>query len=297
MNHTTYDETTFAATFEHRMQGAPGERLHYVIGGQGTPMLLVPGWPQTWYAWRKTMVALAEHYTVVAVDPPGLGDSDKPYGGYDTDSVARRLHELTQALGWERFDFVGHDVGVWIGYAYASLFPQQVRRLALLDATVPGFAPAQMYAFESTRISKNWHFYFLAQPDLPEALISGREHTFLSWLFHAKGAGSGWLEPQALAEYVRCYSAPGGWRAAAAYYRALFESMAQNHEHARTRLKMPVLAMGGEAALGSMMESMACEVADNVTGAIAPCGHYIPEEAHDFVVEHLLGFLEWGERS
>ncbi len=292
MNHTTCDETAFAAIFEHRMQGAAGERLHYVIGGQGTPILLVPGWPQTWYAWRKTMLTLAEHHTVVAVDPPGLGDSDKPYGGYDTNSVAMRLHELTQALGWERFDFVGQDVGVWIGYAYASLFPQQVRRLALLDATVPGLAPAQMYAFEPERISKNWHFFFLAQPDLPEALISGREHAFLSWLFHAKSARSGWLEPQALAEYVRCYSAPGGWRAAASYYRALFDSMAQNHAHARKRLAMPVLAMGGEAALGGMMESMMKQVADNVTGLIAPCGHYIPEEAPDFVVEHLLEFLK-----
>jgi len=292
MDDTTHDEAAFASIFEHRMQGAAGERLHCVIGGQGTPMLLVPGWPQTWYAWRKTMLALAEHYTVVAVDPPGLGDSDKPYGGYDTDSVARRLHELTQALGWERFDFVGHDVGVWIGYAYTSLFPQQVRRVALLDATVPGLAPAQMYAFEPERISKSWHFFFLAQADLPEALISGREHAFLSWLFHAKSANSGWLEPRALAEYVRCYSAPGAWRAAANYYRALFDSMAQNHVHARKRLEMPVLAMGGEAALGSMMESMMRQVADNVTGVIAPCGHYIPEEAPDFVVGHLLEFLE-----
>ncbi|OLU25550.1 hypothetical protein BVH03_18090 [Pseudomonas sp. PA15(2017)] len=292
MNDTTHDEAAFASIFEHRMQGAAGERLHYVIGGRGTPILLVPGWPQTWYAWRKTMLALAKHYTVVAVDPPGLGDSDKPYGGYETDSVARRLHELTQALGWERFDFVGHDVGVWIGYAYTSLFSQQVRRLALLDATVPGLAPAQIYAFEPERISKNWHFFFLAQADLPEALISGREHAFLSWLFHAKSANSDWLEPQALAEYVRCYSAPGAWRAAASYYRALFDSMAQNHMHARKRLEMPVLAMGGEAALGGMMESMMRQVADNVTGVIAPCGHYIPEEAPDFVVGHLLEFLK-----
>lgn len=288
---TSTEDAAFASTFEHRMQGSPGERLHYVIGGQGAPILLVPGWPQTWYAWRKTMLALAEHYTVVAVDPPGLGDSDKPQGGYDTNSVARRLHGLTQALGWKRFDFVGHDVGVWIGYAYASLFREQVRKLALLDATIPGIAPPQVYAFEPQRISKNWHFFFFAQPDLPEALISGRERTFLSWLFHAKGANVGWLEPQALAEYERSYTAPGGWRAGASYYRALFESMEQNREHARQRLELPVLAMGGESALGAMMESMMIEVADDVTGVIAPCGHYIPEEAPYFVVERLIAFL------
>ncbi|MFJ1298687.1 alpha/beta fold hydrolase [Pseudomonadota bacterium AL_CKDN230030165-1A_HGKHYDSX7] len=277
--------------FEHRMQGEPGQRLHYVIGGQGEPLLLVPGWPQTWYAWRKTMRALARHYTVVAIDPPGLGDSDRPPGGYDTDAVAERLHAFTRSLGWDRFHYVGHDVGVWIGYAYASRYGRYLDKLALIDATIPGIAPKEAYAFEPQRISKNWHFYFFAMPDLAEALLTGREREFLGWLFQSKSAGVQWIEPHALDEYARCYGGLGGWRAGASYYRALFQDMEQNQAHARERLTMPVLAMGGEAALGGMMETMLRRVADNVTGVIAPCGHYVPEEAPEFLVAQLRAFL------
>lgn len=285
------DEASFNAVFEHRMQGVLGDRLHYVIGGQGDPVLLVPGWPQTWFAWRKTMLALAERYTVVAVDPPGLGDSDKPYDGYDTDAVATRLHELTRSLGWDRFHFVGHDVGVWIGYPYANLFPNQIAKLVLIDATVPGIVPKEAYAFEEKRISKNWHFFFNAMPDLPEALVAGRERAFLSWLFHSKSSRPQAISLRALDEYVRCYSALGGWRAGCNYYRALFQDMDQNRTHARKRLAMPVLAMGGETALGALMGEMLSTVAVDVTPAIAPCGHYVPEEAPAYLVEQLKAFL------
>lgn len=292
MTHDTdHWDASFDARFEHRMQGAAGDRLHYVIGGQGAPVLLVPGWPQTWYAWRKTMLALADQYTVVAVDPPGLGDSDKPYGGYDTDAVARRLHALTRALGWDSFHFVGHDVGVWIGYPYASLFPEQVAKLVLIDATIPGIVPKEAYAFEEKRISKNWHFFFNAMPDLPEALVAGRERAFLSWLFHSKSSNVQAIDAHAMDEYVRCYSALGGWRAGCNYYRALFQDMEQNRQHAQQRLRMPVLAMGGESALGGLMGEMLSTVADDVTGAIAPCGHYVPEEAPGYLVERLKTFL------
>jgi len=285
------DDAAFNAAFEHRMQGAPGRRLHYVIGGRGDPVLLVPGWPQTWYAWRKTMLTLAERYTVVAVDPPGLGDSDKPYGGYDTDAVAVRLHELTRSLGWDRFHFVGHDVGVWIGFPYASLFPEQVAKLALIDATIPGIVPKEAYAFEEKRISKNWHFFFNAMPDLPEALVVGREREFLSWLYHSKSSRPQAISPSALDEYVRCYSGLGGWRAGCDYYRALFLDMEQNRKHATARLAMPVLAMGGETALGSLMGEMLSSVADDVRSVVAPCGHYVPEEAPGYLVEQLSAFL------
>jgi len=286
------EEAKFDKTFQHRMQGAPGRRLHFVIGGQGDPVLLVPGWPQSWYAWRKVMLALAQRYTVVAVDPPGLGDSDKPLEGYDTEAVAARLHELTCSLGWETFHFVGHDIGVWIGYPYASIYREHVRKLVLIDATVPGIVPAEAYAFEAERIAKNWHFFFNALPDLPEALVTGRERQFLSWLFHSKSAIPNAIGPAALDEYVRCYSAVGAWRAGVSYYRALFLDMAQNRVHACKRLTLPILAIGGDAGLGKMMEQMMCEVANDVVGVVVPgCGHYIPEEAPEFLSERLAAFL------
>lgn len=285
-------DAAIAQMFEHRIQGAYGKRLHYVIGGQGDPVLLVAGWPQTWYAWRKLMPALARQYTVVAVDLPGLGDSDKPVDGYDTRSVAARLHELIETLGWGRFHYVGHDIGCWVGYPYAATYRDRVRKLALLDSTLPGVVSNEMYAFAPERIVKNWHFFFNALPDLPEALLTGREREFLAWLFHSKARNPAAIEPAALDEYVRCYSASGGWRAATGYYRALFDSMEQNREHMAQRLTAPVLAVGGESGMGAMMEMMMRSVADDVTGLIVPeCGHYVPEEAPAYLLEHLCAFL------
>ena len=285
-------DDAFARLFQHRVQGSHGKRLHYVIGGQGDPILLVPGWPQSWYAWRRVMPKLTSRYTVVAVDPPGLGDSDKPADGYDTGAISARLRELTDSLGWGQFHFVGHDVGCWIGYPFAATYPASVRKLVMIDATVPGIVPSEAYAFAPDRIGKNWHFFFNALPDLPEALVVGRERAFLSWLFQSKTSNPAAIPSTAVNEYVRCYSAPGAWRCGVAYYRALFQDMDQNREHAKTKLQTPVLAIGGEFGLGGMMEQMMRSVATDVTGVIVPdCGHYVPEEAPDFLSERLHVFL------
>jgi pimeloyl-ACP methyl ester carboxylesterase len=290
---TARDPEINGETFTHRMVGSYGHRLHCVIGGSGDPVLLVPGWPQTWYAWRRVMPLLARRFSVVAVDPPGLGESDKPIEGYDTGSVAARLKELTTALGWDRFHFVGHDIGCWIGYPFAATFPEAVRRLVLIDATVPGVVSSDAYAFAPERINRNWHFFFNALPDLPEALVVGRERAFLSWLFQSKSANPAAIDNAALDEYVRCYSAPGAWRAGVAYYRALFEDIAQNRAHASKRIKTPILAIGGDAGLGEMMEQMMRTVADNVTGrVIRNCGHYVPEEVPELLSEILFEFLK-----
>jgi pimeloyl-ACP methyl ester carboxylesterase len=287
------DEDQFSRTFSHRVFGPQGHRLHYVIGGAGEPILLVPGWPQSWYAWRRVMPLLAKRFTVVAVDPPGLGDSDKPVEGYDTDSVAARLKELTEALSWDRFYFVGHDIGCWIGYPFAVNFPEAVLKLVLIDAAVPGVVPSNAYAFEPERIHRNWHFFFNALPDLPEALIVGRERAFLSWLFQSKTANPATIDSVALDEYVRCYSAPGAWRAGMAYYRAIFTSIEQNRAHALKRIETPVLAIGGDRGLGDMMRQTMETVAKNVTGrVIENCGHYVPEEAPERLNDILSDFLK-----
>jgi pimeloyl-ACP methyl ester carboxylesterase len=278
--------------FEHGVEGPNGRRLHYVIGGAGDPVLLVAGWPQTWYAWRKVIPALAQRYRVVAIDPPGMGDSDRPTDGYDTDAVAARLRVLVDSLGWERFHLVVHDIGCWIAYPFVAAYPAVVRKLVMIDAAVPGIIPSEAYAFAPERIHRNWHFAFNALPDLPEALITGRERAFLSWLFHAKTANPAAIEPDALDEYIRCFAVPGGQRGGLGYYRAIFDDIRQNREHARRRLAMPVLAIGGSAGLGELMEQMMRSVADDVTGVVFEnCGHYVPEEAPAALTERLLAFL------
>jgi microsomal epoxide hydrolase len=230
---------------------------------------------------------------VVAVDPPGMGDSDRPPDGYDTGAVADRMRDLVDALGWQRFHLVVHDIGCWIGYPFAARQDGRVRKLVMVDAAVPGIIPSDAYAFQPERIHKNWHFAFNALPDLPETLIAGREREFLSWLFHAKTRNPAAIEPAALDEYVRCYAAPGGQRGGLGYYRAIFDDIQQNRAHATgKKLAMPVLAVGGADGLGVLMEQMMRNVADDVTGVVVPeCGHYIPEEAPAFLAERVLAFL------
>lgn len=267
-----------------------GVRLHYVTAGQGNPVVLLPGWPQTWYAWRHVLPILAQHYQVLALDLRGMGDSDKPEQGYDTATVAADLFALTQELGWSKFRLVGHDVGAWVAYAYAASYPDTVPQLVLLDAAIPGVTSPE--AFQLMPDSKTWQFVFHAVPDLPEQLIEGRERLYLSWFFQAKSVNKEAIQAADLDEYVRCYAAPGAMRAGFAYYRAVFEDIAQNQIHAQTHLNMPVLALGGEKATGTRLFQTIAKVASTVEGGmISNCGHYIPEECPDALCDRLLDFF------
>jgi pimeloyl-ACP methyl ester carboxylesterase len=201
-------------------------RLHFVEGGDGAPILLLPGWPQSWYAWRYVMPLLAsDGRRVIALDPRGMGDSDRPASGYDMRTVAAEIHGFVEALGLAAspaFDVVGHDVGTWIGYAYAADWPSDVRRLALFDAGLPGVSPPPAAGIPSADLNlRTWHFAFNRLDDLPELLLAGREREFLTWLFRAKAVRHWAITAIDLEEYVRVNAAPGASRAALSYYRAI----------------------------------------------------------------------------
>jgi pimeloyl-ACP methyl ester carboxylesterase len=287
-----FDPVTFGQRFTHRTALARGIKIHYVEGGSGAPVLLVPGWPQSWYAWRHVMPLLADNYRVIAIDPPGLGDSERP-AAYDTATIATYVDALLDALLIDRVDFIGHDIGAWIGYAYAARYPAKVRRLALVDAAIPGIAPAEAFALTPERINKTWHFSFNALPDLPEALVAGRERMYLAWLFQSRAADKAAIDDAAIDEYTRVYAAPGAMRSGFAYYRAIFKSIAQNKATAATRLAMPVLAAGGAQWLGPVMEVMVAPVARDLrVEIIAASGHFVPEEAPQALARSVRKFLD-----
>ncbi len=168
-------DTAFWQTFHHGVVKVDGIRLHYVEGGSGRPLLLIPGWPESWYAWRRVMPALAASgRRVIALDPPGLGDSDHPETGYDLKTVAADVHGFVTALELTKagaIDVVGHDVGTWIGYAYASTYPGDIRRLALFDAALPGVTPLPAGIPDYATAVKSWHFVFNRLDALPEILV------------------------------------------------------------------------------------------------------------------------------
>ncbi|VWD60400.1 alpha/beta fold hydrolase [Burkholderia contaminans] len=280
-----------AQRFDHQYVRIDGQRIHCVTAGAGTPVLLIPGWPQTWYAWRHVMQALAARgFMAVAVDPPGTGYSDRPDVGSDTGRTAATLHRVMVQLGFDVYQVAGHDVGMWVAYALASDHPEAVTSLALTEAVIPGLAPAPSIFAPPEENIFLWHFMFNQLADLPETLIAGRERAYLEFMFNR---WSFRRDCVAVDVYIDAYSAPGGLRGGFAYYRAIPETIRQNQARAQRKLTMPVLAIGAEHATGDAPLVTMRDNATDLQGAVVPdCGHFIMEEAPDAFVGHLLPFLE-----
>ncbi len=263
-----------------------GVELHYVRAGEGPPLLLLHGWPQTWYEWREVIPPLAEEYTVIAPDLRGMGDSGKPREGYDKRTVADDTRELVHELGFEEVAVVGHDWGMPTAYAYAARYREEVQALGVMEAMLPGVR-------EDDKLGMLWHVRFHQVRDLPERLVSGNEETYLKWFYREGAYDPSAIDREALQEYVRSYSAPGGLRGGFEYYRAYEEDAEHNREHTEEDLEMPVLALGGEASFRSMPVEDMEAVATDVDGEVVErAGHWIPEERPDYLVERLRGFLD-----
>jgi pimeloyl-ACP methyl ester carboxylesterase len=263
-------------TFSHRMASVNGIQMHYVIGGQGDPVVLLHGWPETWYAWRYVMPALAQNYTVIAPDLRGLGDSSKPPTGYDGKTVAEDIHQLVTQLGFNTIFLVGHDIGAWVAYPYAAEHPTEVEKLVVMEVPPPGFFPPRPLP---------WWLYFHQTPNVPEALVEGKEMEYLSWFYQNLAYNPSAITQEDINEYVSRYSAPGGMRAGFEYYRAFPEDAIQNQNYSQTMLTMPVLALGAGyvPAFGGISNPTAVlamqQLAENVQGIIVPnSGHFIAEE-------------------
>jgi pimeloyl-ACP methyl ester carboxylesterase len=278
-------------TFSHNTASVNGIQLHYVIGGQGDPVVLLHGWPETWYAWHRVMPALAKNYTVIAPDLRGLGDSSKPVTGYDGKTLAEDIHQLVTQLGFKTISLVGHDIGTQVAYSYAAAHPTEVKRLAVMELTIPGFVPAGRMPL--------WWVIFHQTPDVPEALVQGKEMEYLSWHFHNLAYNPAAITQEAINEYVSRYSSPGGMHAGFEHYRAFPQDAIQNQNYSKTKLTMPVLALGGgyiptfggNITMPTVIYGMNI-LAQNVTGITVPnSGHYIQEEQPDVVVKQLNNFF------
>jgi pimeloyl-ACP methyl ester carboxylesterase len=283
------------AGFEHGFATAKGLRYHYVAGGANAErtVVLIAGFPESWYAWRKVMPLLGSRFRVVAIDLPGQGDSDRPIDGYDTQTVAQRVHDLVSHLGLKRYSLAAHDVGAWVAFPYAHLFGEEVEALALMDAGIPGITLPDMLPSSSDRSWKTWHFSFHAVPDLPEILLAGRERAYLEWFFWSKTANPACYGEEEIAEYLRTYCAPGGVRSGLAFYRAAALSVEQNRALSRDRkLAMPVLGLSADQGSIPDMSAALRPFANEVRGeTIAHCGHFQPEEQPEAVADALARFF------
>ncbi|PRX50445.1 pimeloyl-ACP methyl ester carboxylesterase [Prauserella shujinwangii] len=276
------------------MKTVNGIRMHYRIAGDGPPLVLLHGWPQTGYCWRKLIEPLAREHTVVVPDLRGYGLSDKPRTGYDKRTMAADVAELVSTLGFERAGVVGHDRGGRVAHRWALDRPRQVERLAVLDI----LPTREMWRRLDAELGRGyWHWLFHLQPDLPERLAGQDVEGYLGYFFERWTYQRAGLEPEAVAEYVRAFSAPGALRAGFDDYRASFPDDAEHDEAdfaAGRRLAMPVLALWGEQGLLGTLPALDIwrEYAHDVTGAAIPeCGHFLPEERPEAVLSRLRAFL------
>jgi pimeloyl-ACP methyl ester carboxylesterase len=271
----------------------PSLRLHYVTAGVGErTIVLLHGFPQTWWEWRCVIPTLADSgFRVVAPDYRGAGHSQRTPGGYDKRTMATDLHRLLrQHLQVDGpIILVGHDIGLMIAYSYAQSYRNDVSHLVIMDAPLPGTD-----VFDRLRSNPRlWHFAFHNAIDVAEMLVAGRERQYLQTFFNVRNFDPSVID---LETYVSAYSAPGAMRAGFELYRA-FEQDADDNREALQRngkLTIPVLAIGGAISnSGSLLEEMMREVADNVTAVRIPStAHWIAEEDPRALTSALLEFVQ-----
>jgi pimeloyl-ACP methyl ester carboxylesterase len=271
-----------------------GIRMHYVSGGKGQPLVLLHGFPETWYAWHKVLPDLARHYRVIAPDMRGAGQTDAPPTGYDKATMARDIHGLVSQLGLGPINLVGHDIGLMVAYAYAALYPGDVKHLALLEAPIPD---ASIYTLPALTANGPgvWWFGFFSTPQMPEKLIQGQEATFLTQFFQnsVPVQVQGSITPAEIALYAHNWQDPAHLHAYISYFSSFQTDVEQIKIYGKKKLQMPVLALGADHSLGEAVFTQVHNYATNVTGGvIANSGHWIPEEHPQALVDQLLTFFQ-----
>jgi pimeloyl-ACP methyl ester carboxylesterase len=275
------------ATIASRNAVVNGIKLHYLTAGSGPTVILLHGYTQTSRMWRPIMPLLAQKFTVIAPDLPGIGDSEIPKYGLDMKTAAIRIHALAKSLGIQKARVVGHDIGLMVAYAYATQFPAETEKLAVLDAFLPG-VPGWEAVYNDPNV---WHFRF--HGPTPEALVSGRERIYFAYFWNDLAADKTRSVPKLDREaYVAAYSKPGRMRAGWAYFAAWPQTAKDFEQLAQTKLTIPVLAIGGEKSLGEMLGQQMKLVATDVTVVVLKdTGHWVMEERPKETIEALMKFL------
>lgn len=275
------------AAVASRTANIEGVQLHYLAAGHGPTVILLHGYAETSRMWRPIIPLLAEKFTVIAPDLPGIGESAIPSDKIDMLSSAIRIHKLVRSLGVEKAGVIGHDIGLMVAYAYAAQFPAETEKLAVMDAFLPGVAGWEAI-YNNPQV---WHFRF--NGPTPEALVQGRERIYFEHFWNDFAADRSHSIPEADRKaYAEAYSGPGRMRAAWAYFASWPQLAKDFAQLSRTKLTMPVLSIGGEKSLGNLLAEQMNLVATDVTVVVLKdTGHWILEEKPKETTEALVKFL------
>lgn len=271
-----------------------GVRLHYLIAGKGSCVVLLHGYTQTSHMWRQLLPQLAERHTVIAPDLRGIGDSQRTASGYDKKSMAQDIHTLVQQLGIDQpVALVGHDIGLMVAYAYAAQYSSEVSRIVLMDAFLPGVGD-----WKNVWLMRDlWHFHFYGET--PLALVTGRERTYFEHFWNDFAADRDHSVPESDRRlYAAAYARDNGMRAGFEVFRAFEQDAKDFAGFATSKLRMPILVLTGEKASGTVLIDQTKLVADDVRGVIIKgSGHWLMEEAPQQVIPTLVTFLDTGRTN
>ena len=284
--------THFMTGMEQRVLRVNGIRINTWLGGQGAPVVMLHGYPQTAQMWRKVAPRLLEQCMIVCPDLRGYGDSDKPRDGYDKRSMARDIHLLMESLGHRRYAVVGHDRGARVAHRAALDYPDAVTKLCVLD-----IVPTHTVFREAGKelATAYWHWFYFQVPDLPELMIAANPETFLRYMLRAWTYRAAAIEEPMVQEYLRAFTIPGTVRASLEDYRAgATRDFEDDERDLALKVRCPVLAIWGQhAKMHTLFDVLAAwrEKAHDVRGHALPCGHFIPEEMPEELATELRAFL------
>ncbi|HEV7308678.1 alpha/beta hydrolase [Ensifer sp.] len=282
------DVQPYPAAFKTQEIATNGTSLHVRVGGSGPAVVLLHGYGETGDMWAPLAAELVRDHRVIVPDLRGMGHSEKPAAGYDKKNEARDIAGVLEALKVDEADVVAHDIGNMVGYSFAAQFPSRTTRLVLMDAPLPGIGPWE-------EILKNpllWHFRF-GGPDM-ERLVAGRERIYLDRFWNEFSADPTKWDEASRAHYAKLYAQPGAMRAGFAQFAAFDQDALDDQALLnKGKLKMPVLAVGGEKSFGPTMAVVARAAADTVTELVIPAsGHWLMEEQPEATVQAIRNFLD-----
>jgi pimeloyl-ACP methyl ester carboxylesterase len=267
---------------------AEAKKIAFDRIGDGEPLLLISGFPQTRISWNRLIPLLSDKFQAVPADLPSFGDSGILSAPASTENVARVFHEFVAGLGTP-LHVVAHDFGAWCAYSWALLFPEDFKSLTLIEAGIPGVTlPSDI---ELSDYKRKWNFIFMMLPHLPAELVKGKEAVFVGWWYKNKVYRPGAIPPNVVAKYVRAYARPGRMDAAFDYCRNILADMAFNKRQFTSKLPMRLLAVGGEYSIPGMGDSLRPYFEHTTSVVIRNSGHFVPEEQPQALAKHLLAFL------
>ncbi len=283
--------------FQECFASINGIRLHYVAGGAGSPIFLLPGWPETWWSYHKVMPGLARKHRVISIDLRGMGASSKPAGGYDKKTMGNDVAELAAQLGYRKVDVVGHDIGAMVAFSLAANHPDVVARLVMLDVAHPsaGYRDLRLLPQKDTfgdKVDEEhpylWWFAFFQVKGLPEQLLSGRVGLLQAWFFQYAMTDESAINRRDRAVYAAAYSSADAIRASDGWYQAFQQDIKDDATYGP--LKMPVLGLGGPF-MANLKRSLDQAAPGSHTVRVEGSGHFIAEEKPAELMEFLAKFL------